>query len=184
MTLPVTGSAQDIEPEDESDGSGAGPEREGALSPVAFDAPTQAAIDALIGAYLEIHGNLTRDDLAGMDGPIRTIRASLDALDELSPDGLDVSLGRLHNASALDTESIESFRTSFQDLSDAVIELVRIAPPSEAVGDTIYQAYCPMVKANWLQRGEVVSNPYMTNMPTCGSIQQEFKVVSSPGGSP
>ncbi|MCH7791023.1 MAG: efflux RND transporter periplasmic adaptor subunit [Planctomycetes bacterium] len=184
VTLPVTGSAQDIEPEDESDGSGAGPEREGALGPVAFDAPTQAAIDALIGAYLEIHDNLTRDDLAGMGGPIRTIRASLDSLDELSPAGLDVSLGRLHNASALDTESIESFRTGFQDLSDAVIELVRIAPPSDAVGGTIYQAYCPMVKANWLQRGEVVSNPYMTNMPTCGSIQQEFKVVSSPGGSP
>jgi Cu(I)/Ag(I) efflux system membrane fusion protein/cobalt-zinc-cadmium efflux system membrane fusion protein len=41
-------------------------------------------------------------------------------------------------------------------------------------------AYCPMVKANWLQVGDAIANPYMgQQMSTCGTVQRKVSVPSS-----
>ena len=49
-------------------------------------------------------------------------------------------------------------------------------------GRELAVAYCPMVKANWLQVGEVITNPYMgQQMSTCGTIQKKVTVQLSNG---
>ena len=41
-------------------------------------------------------------------------------------------------------------------------------------------AYCPMVKANWLQPGDAIVNPYMGQaMSTCGTVQKKLTVQPS-----
>ena len=41
-------------------------------------------------------------------------------------------------------------------------------------------AYCPMAKANWLQPGDAIANPYLgREMPTCGTVQKKITVPSS-----
>jgi len=43
--------------------------------------------------------------------------------------------------------------------------------------------YCPMAKANWLQPGDTVANPYLgTQMPTCGEVQRVLTVPSADPG--
>ena len=43
-------------------------------------------------------------------------------------------------------------------------------------------AYCPMAKANWLQHGDAIANPYLgQGMSTCGTVQKKLTV---PPGSP
>jgi hypothetical protein len=50
------------------------------------------------------------------------------------------------------------------------------APPSRP-GATVPAValsvvYCPMKKANWLQHGQIIANPYLgTTMPTCGEVK-------------
>jgi hypothetical protein len=40
-------------------------------------------------------------------------------------------------------------------------------------------AYCPMAKANWLQPGDAIANPYLgREMPTCGTVQK--KIMAPP----
>jgi hypothetical protein len=58
-------------------------------------------------------------------------------------------------------------RTAFSQLSDAVIAFSE-STKAEA-GDNVHAMYCPMVKKQWLQKGDKVSNPYYgKSMLTCG----------------
>ena len=63
-------------------------------------------------------------------------------------------------------------RTAFSQLSDAVIAFSE-STKAEA-GDGVHAMYCPMVKKQWLQKGDKVSNPYYgKSMLTCGEKKKD-----------
>ena len=78
-------------------------------------------------------------------------------------------------ASALAGKTIAEQRERFRPLSEAVIALAETSPPSKAVAETLFIAYCPMAPgegAQWLQTSEVIANPYFaTSMKECGTIK-------------
>ena len=57
------------------------------------------------------------------------------------------------------------------------------AAQTAEVRGPLTQVYCPMVKADWLQIGDAVSNPYMgQQMPGCGEVRK--KLPAPPANSP
>ncbi len=79
---------------------------------------------------------------------------------------------------------IDQQREAFKQVSRAMIALVDAAPPSAAVGKTLYLMHCPMTKApgDWLQDREDLANPYYaTDMKSCG---ETVRTISTEGGTP
>lgn len=58
-----------------------------------------------------------------------------------------------------------------------MIELVKIVPPTANATPSLFEASCPMAKANWVQSSKEVVNPYMgKEMLDCGKVEREIKV--------
>lgn len=179
--MPVTGAS--VEPQEHS-AAPANPEDPlGAPQPSSLTAATQRDIDDLIRAYLAIHDQLAGGSIAGVAAPLERLGASLTSLRDSAPESLRRALEQVATAAPADASEIETFRTAFQGLSDAMIGLVRLAPPTAGVAPRLYHIHCPMVNADWLQANPKVANPYDTDMPGCGTIEGEFVGVEE-GASP
>ena len=68
------------------------------------------------------------------------------------------------------SESLEAQHKSFEKVSAAMLALIEKEPPSTKVAATLYVVNCPMEKADWLQTGPTVNNPFLPAMRTCGSV--------------
>jgi hypothetical protein len=112
------------------------------------------------------------------------MRGSLERLRKSAPEPVANRAGKLTKTIEIDTQSLDTFRLGFRGLSDAMIEFVRFVPPRDSVAPAVFHAYCPMEKANWLQLGKEITNPYAPHMLRCGSIKDEFEAIASDGGEP
>jgi membrane fusion protein, copper/silver efflux system len=184
MALPVTGQGTDeAAPPDDSSSE---PMEMDMGASAAMSPEAQSAIDTLVSTYLIIQEKLTKDDLEGAGAQLAVMHDALAQLDASSPPEAVVQLAaQLNEGEDLDTRSLDTFRQGFRSLSDTMIEIVRVAPPSERVAPAIYNAYCPMEKANWLQVGKEITNPYVPDtMLRCGRIEEQYDAIAINGGTP
>jgi hypothetical protein len=66
-------------------------------------------------------------------------------------------------------KDLATARKAFQPLSDS---LIRFAKAGNIPAGALYEVYCPMAKASWLQAGKTVRNPYIGQaMLHCGQIK-------------
>ncbi len=178
--LPVTGAST----ESEQPSAAPAPSMEMPTSPQhePLDGATQGLVDDLVRAYLAIHDELAGNTFTGVASQLDRVHTSISSLESIAPDSLKESVANIKAAVPHEAADIESFRTAFRAFSDAMIELMRMAPPSADAAPRLYHIYCPMVKADWLQASPQVANPYDADMPGCGTIKDEFVGVE-PGGS-
>jgi hypothetical protein len=67
-----------------------------------------------------------------------------------------------------ETKDIKVQRVHFANLSN---NMVTLAKSLKLTTSPIYQAYCPMKKANWLSSDKAIKNPYYGSaMLTCGEV--------------
>jgi len=67
-----------------------------------------------------------------------------------------------------ESKEVAKQRQYFSNFSDNMISLAKTVKLSVT---PIYQAYCPMKKANWLSSEKTIKNPYYGNaMLSCGKI--------------
>lgn len=119
-----------------------------------------AGVDALLGAIEALRSGATGRDAAGL------IAAAHDAV------------------IAMQSRPIEKQRDLLRPVSAAIIAIVDAMPPSDAGAANLYVATCPMAKADWLQRGEVIANPYYAeDMKECGSIVRRVGDKPGTGGT-
>ena len=88
-----------------------------------------------------------------------------------SRSGADISLDDVaKQAEALaKAKDLKAAREADKPLSAS---LIKYLADNKAGKGTYHEAYCPMVKASWLQTGKDIKNPYMgKDMLSCG----EFK---------
>ena len=72
-------------------------------------------------------------------------------------------------------KDLKQARESFKLLSQAFAMWVSMDKPKH-----LQVVYCPMAKASWIQSaGTVVANPYLTNMPRCGTVLGKEKKEES-----
>ncbi|MHC4106788.1 MAG: efflux RND transporter periplasmic adaptor subunit, partial [Planctomycetota bacterium] len=132
----------------------------------------QRQVDRLVDAYFALHEMLTRDESAGASEPLQRIHDSASGLAASGHTPLVEPAGRIAETAAQRPGDLDALRAAFEEVSEALIEVVRAAPPSEAVSPAVHHVYCPMVKKRWLQPSKEVANPYAPSMLRCGRVEQ------------
>jgi len=115
--------------------------------------------------YLKIQTELTKDSIKGVDEHANAIAKSVksDDMKMLSPE-----VAKQAEALAQAT-NLKTAREAFKPLSKS---LIKYLADNKAGAGTYHEAYCPMVKASWLQAGKEIKNPYMgKEMLTCGELK-------------
>ena len=122
-------------------------------------------VKSVLDHYLQIQGELAKDSIKGLDEHAGAISKAVkgDDMKMLSP---DVAKEAETLAQAKD---LKSARMAFKPLSAS---LVKYLADNKAGKGTYHEAYCPMVKASWLQTEKAIKNPYMgKEMLTCGELK-------------
>lgn len=143
---------------------------------VELDAEEQASIDALFSAYLSVQKSLVNDSAEGVVQQFEKVDKAAHSLDDAEDERLKSAIKKVSKAAHAEPETLDEAREAYKALSEAVIELANLAPPSDKTARTLYQAHCPMAEASWLQVSKELANPYMgQSMPKCGAIKQTLK---------
>lgn len=122
-------------------------------------------VKSVLGYYLMIQGELAKDSVKGLDEHANAIAKGIKS-DEMKMLAPDVARQAQTLAKAKD---LKAAREAFKPLSAS---LVKYLADNKAGKGTYHEAYCPMVKASWLQTGKDVTNPYMgKSMLTCGVLR-------------
>ena len=148
----------------------------------------QVAFVALAGGHFEPRD--VRMGLTGDDGRVQVLAG-------LSPGETVVTSGQfLLDVESRTTEAIDELRAGNGTemlVSAPATTPAAGQPPMASIPDmtadrprTLTVAYCPMKKAEWLQEGDTISNPYFgTSMPDCGEVRRHVPApaASSPVGA-
>jgi hypothetical protein len=106
-------------------------------------------------AYEKVSQALANDDLAA----VKTAAATLS--ERAREDG-NQTIAR-HADALAKSDSLEAAREHFKAMADEAAKL--------AQGTTYHVVHCPMAKANWVQSGDKIMNPYLgKKMQQCGSM--------------
>lgn len=137
--------------------------------------------NAVFEAYLDLSENLGRQEADIPSFDARPLLEAVTTLDTQGPESIaKEQIERLRNAvEALVKASPELARDTFKEVSAAAIALARVAPPSKDSVGKLYEVECPMAEASWLQRDNVVSNPYFADMKSCGEVKRSFTLRES-----
>src|SRR5258705_9144931 len=122
-------------------------------------------VKSVLDHYLKIQGELAKDSIKGVDEHAAAIAKAVKGDDRkmLSPD-----VAKQADTLA-QTKDLKTARAAFKPLSAS---LVKYLADNKAGKGTYHEVYCPMVKANWLQKGTDIKNPYMgSEMLTCGTLK-------------
>ena len=125
----------------------------------------RAAVDStrLIDAYLRIADALSSDRF---DGVMQSALAIANETTKIGSRAAAVKVGVNPFAQAAD---LRAARDAFAGLSDALLAFVRGV--DGALPEGLNEAYCPMARKSWIQRGEEIRNPYYGQaMAACGRI--------------
>lgn len=143
--------------------------------------PWSLDVDALFVPYLEMAGALgaAKQPEAPLDA--EKLVASAEALVNVTPpEGQNHARKVLSAATALKGKSLDEQRKLFAPLSEAVIAMAKVCPPSTSIAEKLFVMHCPMKKATWLQTSEKVANPYYaTEMKQCGEVKQTLEAVAA-----
>jgi hypothetical protein len=129
------------------------------------DGALMQPVKSVYDSYLKIQAELAKDSLKGVDENANAIAKAVrgDEMKMLSP---DVAKQAEALAKAND---LKAAREAFKPLSAS---LVKYLANNKAGKGMYHEAYCPMVKASWIQTEKDIRNPYMgKEMLTCGVLK-------------
>ena len=122
-------------------------------------------VKSVLDHYLAIQKDLAKDSIKAVDEHAAAISKAVKA-DEMKMLSPDVATQAETLAKA---QEIKAAREAFRPLSASLVKY--LADNKAGVG-TYHEAYCPMVKASWLQTGKAIKNPYMgKQMLSCGELK-------------
>ena len=136
------------------------------------DAGLMERVDQLHEEYLRIARKLGE-----MEDSKESVEAGplVEAADQLEKE-LPAEQKRLAHAigeaaDSLRGKNLDQQRDRFKEVSEAVIELAHVRPPSTRISEKLYVMHCPMAPGNWLQTSEMLANPYYgRTMKQCGEV--------------
>ncbi len=108
------------------------------------------------------------------------VAAAQKLVDVTPPDAQAHVLNIRSAAAALKDKPLPEQRKLFGVLSEAVIAMAEVCPPSNAVAEKLYVLFCPMKKASGLQPTPEVANPYYaTEMKQCGEVKRTLETAAA-----
>jgi hypothetical protein len=131
----------------------------------AADSALMEPVKSVLDHYLTIQTNLANDSIKGVNQQALAIADAVKA-DSMKMLPADVAKQAETLAGAKD---LKAARDAFKPLSAS---LIKYLADHKAGKGTYHEAYCPMVKASWLQTGTDIRNPYMgKEMLDCGELR-------------
>lgn len=145
------------------------------------------SINNTLNAYYSLKDAFVATDAVKVNEAGTQLKILLDSLklEEVQKNdslGFSSIYGRPGDVSAeitgmLGENDIEKKRESFEMISNAMYDLLRVIKPA---GVTIYYQYCPMAFENkgayWLSNADSIRNPYFgKKMLTCGETKETLK---------
>lgn len=163
-----------------------------AAVPEAERLPWSPQVDKVYAAYLEMarHLGAPQESADAPPPDVSAIADAVAALVDVTPEPQD-SLARdvLDAAAVMRDRPLDEQRGLFKRLSEAVIRMAGVCPPSTAVAERLFVAHCPMApgggtsEGDWLQTSEDIANPYFaTEMKQCGEITATIEATPASGG--
>ncbi|MEJ8819906.1 DUF3347 domain-containing protein [Lacibacter sp. H407] len=153
----------------------------------AYTEPFNQSMNNVLNAYYNLKDAFVASDTVKINTEAVVLKNLLDSLklDEVQQfDTLGFSSinGRPGDVAAeisgmLGEKELEKKRESFEMVSNAFYDMVRVIKPT---GATIYYQYCPMAfndkGAYWLSSADSIMNPYFgKKMLTCGEVKETLK---------
>lgn len=129
-------------------------------------------VKSVFDNYLKIQSALAKDSIDGVASNASAIASAIrgDSMKMVSPE-IAADADALAKA-----KDLASARVVFKHLSKSLIQYLN----HHNVTGAYVEAYCPMAKASWLQKGDKIDNPYLGgSMRSCGTIQKKGKLKSS-----
>src|SRR5258706_1478878 len=129
------------------------------------DDPLMEPVKSVLDHYLKIQAELANDSVKGVGEHASAIAKAIkgDEMKMLSPEIAKQAEGLAQ------AKDVKVAREAFKPLSASLAKY--LADNKAGVG-TYHEAYCPMAKANWLQTGKAIKNPYMGKaMLSCGELR-------------
>ena len=144
-------------------------------------------LQRVLRPYLDVQEALADDELEPAKQAAQRMLAAAEGFEPEGPAaavrhwehlGEDLQQRAGHVATA---SSIEEARRGFMALTEPVLKLIHLF--GNPMDVQVRVAWCPMADdnngASWLQRGDVVDNPYFgSSMLTCGEVQHEIDAKS------
>ncbi len=135
------------------------------LAGFAEEAALMEPVKSVYEHYIAIQTDLAKDSVKGVDEHANAIAKAVKGGDLKM---LSADLGKQAETLAK-AKDLKGARAAFKPLSAS---LVKYLADNKAGKGTYHEAYCPMVKASWLQKGTDIKNPYMgKEMLTCGTLK-------------
>jgi hypothetical protein len=134
----------------------------------AQDSTQQYQLSQLLSQYYDIKDALVADNSNVASQTANEFIKTANTIDyKLISEGNINAL--LKDASPIsETKDIKKQRQHFANLSNNIATLAKAI---KLTNQPIYQAYCPMQKANWLSDSREIKNPYFGSaMLTCGKV--------------
>lgn len=122
-------------------------------------------VKSVLDHYLKIQAELAKDSIKSVDEHASAISKAVkgDEMKMLSPD-----VAKQADTLAV-AKDLKSAREAFKPLSTS---LIKYLADNKAGKGVYHEAYCPMVKASWIQTEKDIQNPYMgKEMLTCGVLK-------------
>ncbi len=153
----------------------------------AYSEPFKQSMTNVLNAYYNLKDAFVASDTVKVNEEAVALQNLLDSLklDEVKQfDSLGFASinGRPGDVAAeiaamLGEKELEKKRESFEMVSNAFYDMVRVIKPT---GATIYYQYCPMAfddkGAYWLSSADSIMNPYFgKKMLTCGEVKETLK---------
>jgi hypothetical protein len=144
-----------------------------------IEASTQknAATTPIIDAYILIKNGLVADskENAAIGGTALLTAFSNFDMSQLSKtqheEYMEIIESAKEQAEHIVKSAIDHQREHFETLSTDINDLINLLGTDK----TLYQDYCPMVKASWLSETKDIKNPfYGSKMLTCGNVKKQI----------
>lgn len=135
-------------------------------------APRSATVGSVVDPYLRIHEALSADSLQGVRESARIAAVEAKKL------GTAAETIRAAASGFEQATDLPAARAAFRKLGDAIIVYAKAS--NAGLGDGVSVAYCPMLRAYWLQKGTTIRNPfYGKSMLECGRVTPELPALGS-----
>lgn len=136
------------------------------------DSAHQTSLSSLLPQYFAV-----KDALVSGNGTMASTKAGefLETLNSINNKVIsegNINALRKDVTSISNTRDVKKQREYFSNFSNNMIALAKTLKLSN---EPVYQAFCPMKKANWLSSDQTIKNPYFgSSMLNCGKVVETY----------
>ncbi|MGB8705060.1 MAG: DUF3347 domain-containing protein, partial [Gillisia sp.] len=142
--------------------------------PEKISAEDKQQLEPLLNHYLNLKNALFTDDFQKAKNEVSRLSAIISDLNTKNIEDWNKFQKQFTSRIAImnSSEDIKGIRSSFDELSAAVIGLIKTTQPNN---NLLYVQHCPMADnkrgADWLSLSSEIQNPYLGGeMPDCGNV--------------